>query len=115
MTLAECPDCDLRIGPNSPAACWVLRAVFSSTPCFESRPMSLPTSRRQFVGRSTALLGTAALASLFDADGLAAQTPERLLTHFAPTAKRVVYLFQSGGPSHLDLLDEKTAEQLQTM
>ena len=70
--------------------------------------MSLPTSRRQFFGRSTALLGTAALASLFDADGLAAQTPERLLTHFAPTAKRVVYLFQSGGPSHLDLLDEKT-------
>ena len=65
------------------------------------------TSRRQFFGRSTALLGTAALASLFDADGLAAQAPERLLTHFAPTAKRVVYLFQSGGPSHLDLLDEK--------
>ena len=69
--------------------------------------MSLPTSRRQFFGRSTALLGTAAMASLFDADGLAAQVPERLLTHFAPTAKRVVYLFQSGGPSHLDLLDEK--------
>jgi hypothetical protein len=29
------------------------------------------------------------------------------LTHFAPRAKRVVYLFQSGGPSHLELLDEK--------
>ncbi len=28
-------------------------------------------------------------------------------THFPATAKRVVYLFQSGGPSHLDLLDEK--------
>ena len=29
------------------------------------------------------------------------------LTHFAPKAKRVVYLFQSGGPSHLELLDYK--------
>jgi hypothetical protein len=29
------------------------------------------------------------------------------MTHFAPKAKRVVYLFQSGGPSHLELLDEK--------
>jgi hypothetical protein len=29
------------------------------------------------------------------------------LPHFAPKAKRVICLFQSGGPSHLDLLDEK--------
>jgi hypothetical protein len=29
------------------------------------------------------------------------------LTHFAPQAKRIVYLFQSGGPSHLELLDYK--------
>ena len=48
-------------------------------------------------------LGTAALASLLQRDGIAATGT----THFAPKAKRVVYLFQSGGPSHLELLDEK--------
>ena len=29
------------------------------------------------------------------------------LPHFAPKAKRVIYLFQSGGPSQLDLFDHK--------
>ena len=48
-------------------------------------------------------LGTAAFASLLQRDGIAATG----MTHFAPKAKRVVYLFQSGGPSHLELLDEK--------
>src|SRR5262245_37067973 len=48
-------------------------------------------------------LGTAALATLFQRDGWAGQGR----SHFTPTAKRVVYLFQSGGPSHLELLDEK--------
>jgi hypothetical protein len=28
-------------------------------------------------------------------------------THYAPKAKRIIYLFMSGGPSHLDLLDYK--------
>lgn len=48
-------------------------------------------------------VGSAALASLMQASGRA----DVGLTHFAPRAKRVVYLFQSGGPSHLELLDEK--------
>lgn len=48
-------------------------------------------------------LGTAAFASLLQRDGMGAIGA----THFAPKAKRVVYLFQSGGPSHLELLDEK--------
>ncbi len=48
-------------------------------------------------------LGTAAFASLLQRDGIAATGT----THFSPKAKRVVYLFQSGGPSHLELLDEK--------
>jgi len=46
--------------------------------------------------------GTAAAAALLNQSALAAHT-----SHFAPRAKRVVYLFQSGGPSHLELLDEK--------
>ncbi|MFN8709184.1 MAG: DUF1501 domain-containing protein, partial [Planctomyces sp.] len=48
-------------------------------------------------------LGSAALASLMQNDGIAAVRE----SHFPATAKRVVYLFQSGGPSHLELLDEK--------
>ena len=48
-------------------------------------------------------LGTAAFASLLQQDGVASVGT----THFSPKAKRVVYLFQSGGPSHLELLDEK--------
>ncbi len=57
-------------------------------------------TRRQLLNTA---LGTAAVASLMRGEGLAATG----LTHFAPTAKRVVYLFQSGGPSHIELLDEK--------
>lgn len=48
-------------------------------------------------------VGSAALASLMQSSSRA----DVGLTHFAPRAKRVVYLFQSGGPSHLELLDEK--------
>ena len=46
--------------------------------------------------------GTAAVAALLNQSAQAEQA-----SHFAPRAKRVVYLFQSGGPSHLELLDEK--------
>ena len=60
-----------------------------------------PMSARRTVLKSA--LGTAAFASLLQRDGIAATGA----THFAPKAKRVVYLFQSGGPSHLELLDEK--------
>ena len=48
-------------------------------------------------------VGAAAVSALLQKDGFAATG----LTHFAPKAKRVVYLFQSGGPSHLELLDEQ--------
>jgi hypothetical protein len=49
------------------------------------------------------LLGTAATAMLLQQHGYAAPAA----THFLPRARRVVYLFQSGGPSHLELFDEK--------
>src|ERR1700738_910114 len=64
-----------------------------------------PVTRRQFFTRSSAGIGAAALASLLDpkafASGLAG------LPHFAPTAKRVIYLHQSGAPSQMDLFDYK--------
>ena len=66
-------------------------------------------SRREFFGRSATGLGTAALASMLAKDGLAAGRVGGLsdLPHFAPRAKRVIYLFQNGGPTHVDLLDYK--------
>src|SRR5689334_8234661 len=68
-----------------------------------------PVSRRRFLGELSLGLGAAALGSLLGGPNSAgAATPEPLgRPHFAPRAKRVIYLFQSGGPSHLDLWDHK--------
>ena len=57
-------------------------------------------TRRHFFGRTALGLGTAALSNLW-ADGLQG------LPHFTPKAKRVIYLFQSGGPSQMELFDYK--------
>jgi hypothetical protein len=75
-------------------------------------------TRRQFFGRSVLGVGTAALASLLGKDAFAAAAGHGLpmgrgvpglpdLPHFAPKAKRVIYLFQNGAPSHVDLFDYK--------
>lgn len=54
-------------------------------------------------------MGGLALASLLSEEGLAAGRNRGELPglHFAPKARRVIYLFQSGGPSQLDLFDPK--------
>ncbi len=70
-------------------------------------------SRRAFLTRSTTGLGSIALGSLMrQGQALGAQASGDSLgnlkaLHFAPKAKRVIYLFQSGAPSHLDLFDSK--------
>jgi hypothetical protein len=66
----------------------------------------LRMTRRHFFGRVGAGIGSAALASLMAQD---AQASDGLpgLPHFPPTAKRVIYLFQHGAPSQLDLFDYK--------
>ena len=61
-------------------------------------------SRRDFLNRSTLGLGAAALHTLLP--DAAARGLEGIQS-LAPKAKRVIYLFQSGGPSHLDLFDYK--------
>ncbi len=62
---------------------------------------ALASTRRQFFGRAAGGIGTLALSSLLNAHGG--------LTHFAPKAKRIIYLFMQGGPSQLDLFDPKPA------
>jgi hypothetical protein len=62
-------------------------------------------TRRQFFGRTTVGIGTAALGSLLNEQLFAADVLSK--PHFAPRAKHVIYLFMSGGPSHIDLLDYK--------
>jgi hypothetical protein len=68
-------------------------------------------SRRDFLQRTSLGLGALALGSLIDPLGLKAATPNQggilAKPHFAPKAKRVIYLFQSGGPSQMDLFDYK--------
>jgi hypothetical protein len=72
-------------------------------------------NRRTFLGGTGLGLGTAALASLLEADRPPAWAAERAresatllpLPHIAPKAKRVIFLYMSGGPSHLETFDHK--------
>jgi hypothetical protein len=66
-------------------------------------------TRREFLGRSTTGLGLAALAGIIGRDARAAggEPIPTLGSHFAPRAKRVIYLFQNGAPTHVDLFDYK--------
>lgn len=72
----------------------------------------LHINRRQFFGRCATGIGTAALASLVNPDLFASEAANPMAPkppHFAPKAKRVIYLFQSGAPSQLDTFDYKPA------
>ena len=76
----------------------------------------LQATRRQFLGQTARGIGSMALASLLNgaATSSRAAEPERwsgILNpiHHAPKAKRVIYLYMSGGPSHLETFDYKPA------
>lgn len=79
------------------------------------REAELLMTRRQLFGRSALGLGTAALSRLLSVGGLGALAAVAEaqnggvpgMPNFPPKAKRVIYLFMSGGPSHLDLWDYK--------
>src|SRR5215831_2014016 len=64
-------------------------------------------SRRELLARAGYGVGAAALHALLG--GQQAAAADRPFPNFAPRAKRVIFLFQAGGPSHLDLLDYKPA------
>ncbi|HMJ90106.1 MAG TPA: DUF1501 domain-containing protein [Candidatus Acidoferrum sp.] len=79
-----------------------------------ARP-AFPVNRRTFLRRAGAGFGTLALASLLDGAGLLtsakANTPANPLAPkkppFRTRARSVIFLFMSGGPSHVDLFDPK--------
>ena len=67
-------------------------------------------TRRHFLRDCRFGLGGLTLASLWTRDGLAAPVVNPLAPkapHFAPKAKRVIFLHMTGGPPHLDLFDYK--------
>src|SRR5262245_33098199 len=81
---------------------------------FSTADLRTWVNRRTFLGRAGLGLGTAALTSLLESDlrrTAGAETgppPERPpLPHRAPKAKRVIFLYMSGGPSHLETFDYK--------
>lgn len=90
--------------------------------CGPSAPLSHPSSRRDFLRRAGGGFGLLALASLLGRDGLLAAEPTAGVTasgrtppnpfapkptHFPARAKQVIFLYMSGGPSHVDLFDPK--------
>lgn len=73
---------------------------------------ALLLTRRHFLGRTATGLGTVALASLLNPHLLGAEDRKENgglvgFPNFTPKARRVIYLFQSGAPSQMDLFDYK--------
>lgn len=73
--------------------------------------IALELNRRTFLARSGVGLGSAALSQMLGRAGWANSTPNYrglpALPHFAPQAKRVIFLCMAGGPSHLESFDYK--------
>lgn len=90
-------------------------------PIHPLQEQALLETRRHFFGKAATGIGAAALASLLPTGmseiagginngkvvGADAAKGALKATHFAPTAKRVIYLFMAGGPSQIDLFDYK--------
>src|SRR5579872_4191090 len=91
--------------------------------CELEKEIAQKMTRRSFFGRASAGIGSLALSSLLNPDLLhAAGVVQPAIGHgpakdhwagaarplsFAPKAKRIIYLYMSGGPSHLETFDHK--------
>ena len=85
----------------------------AQSPVFEHEKL---VTRRTFIGASARGLGRYALASLiapglFSGNGITQPSIDDPAPHFPPKAKHIIYMFQSGGPSHVDLFDYKPVMQ----
>ena len=88
---------------------WNILRPDAERPVYEHQ---LKMNRRHFFGKSAAGIGVAALASLLDDPNASAEEMMNSASpvsfpQFAPKAKRVIYLFQNGAPTHVDLFDHK--------
>lgn len=74
-------------------------------------PTAVEISRRAFLGGGFAGLGSIAMASIFGRLALATGYSQSKGVvnppHYPPKAKRVIFLYQAGGPSHLETFDYK--------
>lgn len=80
----------------------------------DRQDLALRLNRRALLGRTAAGIGSTALACMLDEGRAADHGPQtgRMgglagLPHFAAKAKRVIYLFQNGAPTHVELFDWK--------
>lgn len=69
----------------------------------KAKHIEIPTTRRQFLCRSGGGFGALALASLLRNESVGSESA----TTLPARAKRVIFLFMEGGPSHIDLFDPK--------
>src|SRR5213593_2670278 len=79
-------------------------------PTAASNSRCWPLTRRAMLQRMCAGFGLVGLAGLLGPEALLAAGPARR-PHFAPRARRVIFLFMNGGPSHVDTFDPKPALQ----
>jgi hypothetical protein len=69
-----------------------------------------PLTRREMLHHAGMGFGVLGLAGMLDAATReAAPRPRSIGLHHAPTAKRIIFLFMNGGPSHVDTFDPKPA------
>jgi hypothetical protein len=83
--------------------------IKSPSSCDHLNPVQM--TRRHFLSRTGTGIGVAALGSLlpgcFSEPTGVAKVAQKLLPHYSPRAKRIIYLFQSGGPAQMELFDYK--------
>jgi hypothetical protein len=72
-----------------------------------THPRSPAISRRDWLRTASCGFGSVALASLINAERARAASPRSLAPHFAPKAKRFIFIYLQGAPSHLDTFDHK--------
>lgn len=82
--------------------------------CSVEHDAAMQLNRRHFLSRLSTGLGALALGNLLPGCGVGSSVDATMAArgilgspHFAPRAKRVIYLFQSGSPSQMDLFDHK--------
>ena len=73
------------------------------------QPTQRALTRRTFLQRTAGSIGLAALGGLLSPRAFPATGGLAAFPNFKPKAKRIIYLFQSGAPSQMDLFDPKPA------